>query len=48
MKVCKKCGVEKPLSDYGKYTAKKGGIRNVCKECERINVETGKEKMQIE
>ena len=35
-KVCKKCGVEKPLLDYEKYTAGKGGIRNVCKECERI------------
>jgi 5-methylcytosine-specific restriction endonuclease McrA len=34
-KVCKKCGVEKPLSEYSKYTAGKGGIRNVCKECER-------------
>tara|TARA_A100001234_G_C12510410_1_gene335842 strand:+ start:35 stop:760 length:726 start_codon:yes stop_codon:yes gene_type:complete len=34
-KICKKCGVEKPLSEYSKYTAGKGGIRNVCKECER-------------
>tara|TARA_R100000742_G_C4246344_1_gene65233 strand:- start:83 stop:778 length:696 start_codon:yes stop_codon:yes gene_type:complete len=34
-KVCKKCGVEKSLSDYKKYTAGKGGIRNVCVECER-------------
>ena len=34
-KICKKCGVEKPLSEYSKYTSGKGGIRNVCKECER-------------
>ena len=34
-KVCKKCGVEKPLLDYEKYTAGKGGIRNICRECER-------------
>ena len=33
-KVCKKCGVEKPLLDYEKYTAGKGGIRNICRECE--------------
>lgn len=33
---CKTCSVIKPLSDYGRYTAGKGGIRSVCKECERI------------
>ena len=43
-KICKKCGVEKPLLDYGKYTAGKGGIRNVCKECERIRRRNWKRK----
>ena len=33
---CKKCSVIKPLSEYSRYTAKKGGIKNVCNECERI------------
>ena len=42
--ICKKCGVEKPLLDYGKYTAGKGGIRNVCKECERIRRKNRKRK----
>ena len=32
-KICKKCGAEKPLSEYSKYTAGKGGIRNICKDC---------------
>jgi len=44
MKVCKKCGIEKPLSDYKKYTAGKGGIRNVCVECERIRLRDWKRK----
>ena len=35
-KICKKCGVEKPLSDYKRYTAGKGGIRNICKKCNGI------------
>ena len=43
-KICKKCGVEKPLLDYEKYTAGKGGIRNVCKECERIRRRNWKRK----
>ena len=34
-KICKKCSVEKPLSEYPKYTAGKGGTRNICKECEK-------------
>ena len=33
---CKKCSVIKPLSEYSRYTAKKGGIKHVCNECERI------------
>lgn len=32
-KICIKCNVEKPLSEYSKYTSGKGGIRNVCKDC---------------
>ncbi len=44
MKVCKKCGIEKPLPDYKKYTAGKGGIRNVCVECERIRLRDWKRK----
>jgi hypothetical protein len=33
---CKKCSIIKPLSDYGRYTAGKGGIKSICKECNRI------------
>tara|TARA_B100002019_G_C21102389_1_gene514211 strand:+ start:82 stop:807 length:726 start_codon:yes stop_codon:yes gene_type:complete len=32
-KTCIKCDVEKPLSEYSKYTAGKGGTRNICKDC---------------
>ena len=35
---CKKCSVIKPLSEYSRYTAKKGGIKNICNECERIRM----------
>lgn len=33
---CMKCSVIKPLSDYGRYTARKGGIKSICKECDNI------------
>ncbi len=33
---CKKCSAIKPLSDYKKYTAGKGGIKNICRECDNI------------
>ena len=33
---CKKCSVIKPLSDYRIYTAGKGGIKSICKECDNI------------
>ena len=35
---CKKCSIIKPLSDYGKYTAGKGGIKTICKECNRKRI----------
>tara|TARA_B100000131_G_C17924797_1_gene535804 strand:- start:57 stop:683 length:627 start_codon:yes stop_codon:yes gene_type:complete len=34
-KVCIKCGVEQPLSEYSRHTAGKSGLKNSCKECER-------------
>ena len=33
-KICKKCGTEQPMSEYKKYTAGKGGIKNICRKCE--------------
>lgn len=32
-KVCKKCGIEKPLTEYRKHIRMKFGITNVCKRC---------------
>lgn len=32
-KVCTKCLVEKPLSEYHRDKGMKSGLRNVCKEC---------------
>lgn len=33
-KVCKRCGVEKELSLFGKQASNKDGYRGVCKECQ--------------
>lgn len=33
MRVCNRCGVEKPLSEYGKYRRYADGIHRSCKEC---------------
>ena len=33
VKVCTKCGIEKPISDYHKDSGKKDGCRNDCKVC---------------
>jgi len=33
MKNCPKCGLEKPLSEFGKYKASKDGLNRVCKKC---------------
>lgn len=32
-KICRKCGVEKALSEYSKHTSTKDGFRNECKSC---------------
>lgn len=34
-KVCTKCGIDKPLSEYGIQTANKDGLMYYCKECVR-------------
>lgn len=36
MKICKKCGVNKPLDDYGNNKNHKDGKLLYCKECERL------------
>jgi hypothetical protein len=36
MKVCTKCGIEKPENNYFKDKQKKDGLRPSCKECARI------------
>lgn len=34
-KVCTKCGIEKPASDFYKSDIKKFGLQDWCKECKR-------------
>lgn len=34
-KICSKCGVEKPINDFGNDKQVKSGIKASCKECER-------------
>jgi len=49
-KICSKCGVEKPLSEFNKNKTTKDGYRFQCRECQRIagasyranNVERGR------
>lgn len=33
MKTCTKCGVEKPLSEYGKHVGGKNGLSSICRFC---------------
>jgi hypothetical protein len=35
MKVCRKCGIEKNLSEFVKNKQSKGGVTHTCKECEK-------------
>jgi hypothetical protein len=35
-KNCKKCGIEKNLCDFHKHRKSKDGLRDVCKECRKI------------
>jgi hypothetical protein len=35
-KICKKCGIEKPISEYSKNIHMKSGFRNTCKSCSSI------------
>ena len=39
MKVCKRCGAEKPLSEFNKNKSLKDGLFNTCKACERARRE---------
>lgn len=35
MKICKKCGTEKPLSEFYKRKSTLDGYRNQCKKCSK-------------
>lgn len=36
-KICTKCGVEKPVSEYHKHSIQKSGLSPSCKACKKIN-----------
>jgi hypothetical protein len=38
MKVCRKCGIEKDLSDYYKHSKMHDGHLNICIECTKIRI----------
>ena len=44
MKKCKKCGIEKSLTEFGKRTASKDGLMYNCKQCKKEEYENNKEK----
>ena len=41
---CKKCGVEKPLTEYYKTTDRKSGHKTICKTCIRAMPQTAEKK----
>jgi hypothetical protein len=36
LKICSKCNIEKPITEFSKHVKYKSGIRNSCKTCESI------------
>ncbi len=46
--VCKRCGIEKPLTEYYKTTDRKSGHKTICKDCIKSDplTEARKEKMR--
>ena len=36
MKICKRCGITKPIGDFGKNKKNKDGFAIYCKECEKL------------
>lgn len=42
MKVCSKCGVYKPVSEFSKRKALKDGLRSQCKSCDKMHNDTYK------
>lgn len=47
MRICKKCGEEKPLDDFYKQSYGKGGRDSACKECRKARVrENRREKIE--
>lgn len=47
MYTCKKCHVEKPLSEYYKTTDRKSGHKTICKECIKSDPLTEKKKQYM-
>ena len=39
-KICTKCGIKKPLSEFSKHKAYRGGYRHQCKQCIKIYQKT--------
>ena len=46
-KICKKCGIEKELSEFHKDKEKKFGVKNICKECLSKKIPHKKEFKQL-
>ena len=42
-KVCSKCNVEKEICEFGLLNSSKDGLRNICKECRKIERNKNKE-----
>lgn len=46
-KFCPKCSVHKPVSQFGKHTRNKDGLRRTCKECTRNEVNASRRLQKI-
>ena len=44
-KMCSKCGIEKPLSDFHKDKRDRSGVRSICKLCRKKYCEENKERI---
>jgi hypothetical protein len=48
MKICKKCGVCKPLDNFTARTGTRDGLRSECKDCRSIQGKTRRVRIALE